>query len=403
MILFEMKKVFSKSRNRLAVLFLLVILIIISILTINQVEYVDKDGNSSTGIAAARNLRTEKNKWAGYVTEDVMKKMLEKNKAVINSEEASSDDIQEQNKAYAKQQGFLAIRDLLNNAFSDWKDYDYYVADGLTAEDLKHVYENRILGFRKWLETGEEHFSDAEKDYIIQKFEELKTPFYYEYYDGWDALLQNIETFLLILALFIGFFVSGIFSEEYQQKADSIFFSTKLGRNKAIRSKMGAGFLITTVGYAVGVFIYTMIVLLVLGFDGAGCPIQFDLWRSVYNITFFEAYLMIVIGGYVGTLFAATFSMLVSAKTHSTAIALVVPFIILCVFPFLSRIITLPNVCAFFPDQLLEVYIDIRELVLCEIGGKVMDVVSVIIPVYAAACFIIQPIIYGVYKRVEVK
>lgn len=58
---------------------------------------------------------------------------------------------------------------------------------------------------------------------MIQKYKELKTPFYYEYMDGWAALLQNISTFILMLALVIGFLVSGIFSDEFQTKADSIF------------------------------------------------------------------------------------------------------------------------------------------------------------------------------------
>ncbi len=51
------------------------------------------------------------------------------------------------------------------------------------------------------------------------------------------------------------------------------------------------------------VFLYTFIVLFVLGADGASCPIQLDLWRSVYNITFLQAYLFIVVGGYIGTVF----------------------------------------------------------------------------------------------------
>ena len=83
--------------------------------------------------------------------------------------------------------------------------------------------------------------------------------------DGWSALLQNISTFILILALVIGFFVSGIFSDEFQTKADSIFFSTRLGRNKGVLSKIGAGLTIVSAFYAAFVFLYTFIVLSVLG------------------------------------------------------------------------------------------------------------------------------------------
>ena len=238
---------------------------------------------------------------------------------------------------------------------------------------------------------------------MIQKYENLGTPFYYEYADGWATLLQDISTHLLILALIIGFFVAGIFSDEFQTKADSIFFSTKLGRNKGVLSKMGTGFLIISVFYVASVFLYTFIVLFVLGADGANCPIQLDLWRSVYNITFLQAYLFIVAGGYIGTLFASLLAMLVSALTRSTSTAIIVPFVVLCVFPFLSRIITLPEICSFFPDQLLEIYVDIQESGLVELGGKVMTTATIIIPIYMIVCLVLQPVLYKVYKKTEIK
>ena len=151
------------------------------------------------------------------------------------------------------------------------------------------------------------------------------------------------------------------------------------------------------------VFLYTFIVLFVLGADGASCPIQLDLWRSVYNITFLQAYLFIVLGGCIGTIFAATLAMLASAFTHSTPTAVIVPFIVLCVFPFLSRIITLPGLCSFFPDQLLEIYLDIKEAGLITLGSKVTTIATVIVPVYAVVCLIFQPILYRVYQKVEIK
>lgn len=399
MLHFEIKKVFSKSKNRMAVMLLLIILVITSILTINRVEYVDESGNHSVGISAAKNLRDAKNEWAGYLTEKVFQKVLEENKAINQSPEATSSDIQEQDKAYAKKQGISGIIDVINNSFSEYRDYDDFAADNVSGEEVKNIYEKRISTLKEWLDSGEETFTEKQKDFLLQQYKNLKTPFYYEYVDGWAALLQNISTFILILALMIGFFVSGIFSDEFGAKADSIFFSTKLGRSKGVLSKIGAGLLITTVFYTIFVLMYTFIVLFVLGADGAGCPVQLDLWRSVYNITFLQAYLLIVAGGYIGTLFSSTLAMLVSALTRSTPTAIIVPFIVLCAFPFLSRIIPLPWVCSLFPDQLLEIYIDIKESGLIELGGKVMTTASVIIPVYASACLVLQPILYKVYKK----
>ena len=403
MLRYEIKKVFSESKNRMAVIVLFVILVITSVLTINKVEYVDEKANHSVGISAARDLREAKNEWKGYLTEDTLSKALEENRTINSSKEALSDDITEQNKAYAKKQGIAGIMDVIIYAFSDYRDYNYYAADHVSDDEVGTIYEKRISTLKEWLDSGKETFTQVEKDFMIQKYEELKTPFYYEYMDGWAALLQNISTFILLLALVIGFLVSGIFSDEFQSKADSIFFSARFGRNRGISAKVGAGFCITTGFYVIFVLLYTFIVLFVLGVDGANCPIQLDLWRSVYNITFLQAYLFIVLGGYIGTIFASTLAMLVSALTRSTPTANIVPFIVLSAFPFLSRIITLPGLCSFFPDQLLEIYLDIKEAGLVTLGGKVTTIATVIVPVYAVICLILLPVLYKVYKKTEIK
>ena len=155
--------------------------------------------------------------------------------------------------------------------------------------------------------------------------------------------------------------------------------------------------------YIIFVVLYTAIVLTVVGSDGANCPIQLEMWRSVYNITFLQAYFFIVAGGYVGTLLAVSLAMLVSAVSRSTATAMIVPFIVLCALPFLSRIITLPGFCSLFPDQLLQIYVDLKDSGLVTLGGKIMTSATVILPVYAVICFLLQPILYQVYKRTEMK
>lgn len=402
MLRFELKKVFCKFKNRMAVVLLLLILAAVSMLTMNRVEYVDSEGNHISGMMGARSLRAEKQKWKGEITEDVLEAVVRENEVINGSPEALSDDISEQNKAYARKQGISDIAELINNAFSAWRDYDYFAVDHVSQEEAKSVYERRVTNLKQYLDSGEETFTDAQKDYLTKQYEDLQTPFYYDYTDGWSALLQNISTFILVLALIIGFLVSGIFSSEFQTKADAIFFSARLGRNRAVLSKMGAGFLITTFFYFVFVLLYTAVVLAALGADGANCPIQMDMWRCVYNITFLQAYLLIVAGGYVGTLFAATLSMLASALTRSTATAIIVPFIVLCAFPFLSRVITLPGICSFFPDQLLEIYITLKDFVLVEWCGRIVNVIGILIPAYALACLLLEPILYRVYKKAQV-
>lgn len=403
MIRYEIKKIFSKTMNKAALLVMTAILVIVCLFTLNSVYCTDESGDHLSGIAAAKKLREMQEPWSGHLTEDVFAEVIRKNAQINGSEEALSDDILKQNQAYAKKQGFGDILNLLNDMFSPYRDWDPFMANRLTEEDAKYVYEKRISGLKEFLDSGEEYFSENEKAFLVERYEALKIPFYYEYMGAWTALFPKVSTFILLLALVIGFLVSGIFSDEFQLKADSIFFASRLGRSKAVLSKTAAGFLVTTVLYIVFAFLYTVIMLAALGAGGADCPIQFQFRRCIYNITNLQAYLLIIAGGYIGTLFAATTAMLVSAKTRNTALAAAVPFLILCTFPFLSRIIPLPGLCTLFPDRLMDIFNMLHDFSLYEIGGTVMDALVIVFPVYFLACVVLQPVVYGVFKRVDVK
>ena len=409
MLLFEVKKVLSKPLNKAALLILAAVLIIGSFLTIRDVQYIDADGNSSTGISAARHLPEEKNQWEGYLTEDVLKRVIQENTAVSTSPEAQSDDIQENNKATAMGQGISDIRELINLAFGEINNYDYYRINSVSEDEVGSLYEQRIAGLKNYLNRDDvtEAFSEDEKEWLINKYESLDTPLYYEYADGWKALLdsQYLPTLMMITVLIIGFLVSGIFSDEFAWKADSIFFSAKLGRGKAVLSKMGAGFLITTVLYWSVVLLFGLIVLAVLGFGGGECAVQTGLsnWNSIYNITYFQDYLLTTFGGYIGSLFIVTLAMLVSAKTHSTVFAITIPFILTCIPPFVGRLEAFARIMTLFPDQLLSINKNLEDFSLYHIGGNIFGGVTVIIPLYLILFCLVFPILFIVYRRTQIK
>ena len=106
----------------------------------------------------------------------------------------------------------------------------------------------------------------------------------------------------MILTLVLGFLCAGIFSGEFQLKANAVFYSSYYGRNKAVWAKVKAGAIIITAIYWAVMLLYTMLVLGILGVDGANCPIQSSMsgWKSIYNITNAQEYILIVLGGYLG-------------------------------------------------------------------------------------------------------
>ena len=407
MLRFEIKKVSSKTVNKIALLILVVALLVVSFFAVNSVDYVDENGTSTSGIAAARNLRNDKNQWSGYLTDNVLSEAILKNEEIIASPEYLSKDVKENDKAYAKTQDFSDIRTIINKAFCSFNEYDYYRANSVTSDEVRNLYERRIANLTEWLNSDEikDNFSKDEKEFLIAQYNELETPFYYEYSDGWKALLEYAPSIMMLLVLILGFLVSSIFSNEFQLKADSIFFSAKLGRNKAINAKMRAGFLIITAVYWGTMLIYSAVVLGSLGTDGANCMIQTGLggWKSFYNITCLQDYLLTMAGGYLGSLFILTLSMLVSAKTHSTTLAVTVPFILLFIPSFFSGISVLSKGLGLLPDQLLQVSTAVNLFNLYKIGGKVVGAIPIIMILYLVLYCILLPMLYSVYQKAEIK
>lgn len=407
MLRYEIKKCFSKTANKIGLLILTVVLIIVSYFAVTYVDYVDEDGNNRTGIIAVRSLRDMKNQWAGYITEGVLREVIVQNALVNASAEYQSNDVQENNKAYSKKQGFSDIRDMINHAFCGFREYNYYRADSVTTEAVSEFYTKRISNLEEWLYSDEakDQFTDMEKQFLIKQYEQLEIPLYYEYADGWIALLEYAPSIIMLTVLITGFFVSGIFSNEFQLKADAIYFSTKYGRNKAVKSKVEAGGIIITIIYWVVVLLYSAIVLGILGADGANCAIQagFGSWKSFYNITYFENYLLTMVGGYIGSLFILTISMLISAKTKSTVLSVTVPFIFVFLPSFLSGFSALTEILGLLPDQLLQMNVAIKYFNLYQFGDRVIGAVPIIMILYAVLYVLMVPILYRVYQKAEIK
>lgn len=402
MVYYEIKKVFSKASSKIALFLLAIVLVWVCYGAIHAVYYVDGNGDTHTGIVAARRLRAEKKKWKGPLDEEKIRAVIEENRRVNETPEAQSEDVQKQNIAYGWKQGLNEIRDLLVNAYGDFREYDYYRADSLTADDAKDFYSNRPKQLKEWLDAeGAEMFSENEKSFLIKQYEELETPWEYDSVQGWTSMLDWSPSILMILTLVVGFLVSGIFSGEIQSKADSIYFSSFYGRNKAITAKIKAGFLIITGIYWPMMLLYTAVVLGALGADGAGCIIQLEMWKSFYHLTFFQEYLLILIGGYIGNLFTLLLTMLVSAWTKSTVLAVTIPFLIIFIPSFLqSGTISLAEkILGLLPDELFQLNLAAGRFNLYQVGGKITGGIPLLLIIYLTLAVLSVPVIYQVYRK----
>lgn len=407
MLFYELKKIFGRAGGKIALLVLAIGLAVICYSAMLQVSYTDENGDSHTGPAAARELRALKNEWAGPIDETALLRAAEENQRIIASDDYNSEDIQRQNIAYHDMQGFEAIRSLVAGTFDGFNEYNYYRLNTLTTEEASELYERRINNLKEWLARLDISFSSAEEDYLVEHYEAMETPLYYEYNDGWETLLYYMPTLVMFLVYVIIFLTSGIFPCEGHWKSDAIFFSTWRGRHKAVRTKIAAALVTTTVLYWLVIAIYTLVVLALLGADGADGAFQLLKWTAFYNLTIVQAYALSVLGGYIGVIFLALLAMLMSVLTRSQVVGVIVPFVVVLAANFANSILSnwevLPSILGLLPDQLLQLSVVLDDFNLYTVFGHVTGSVPLLFLLYSALSLALIPLVYRVYRKSQVR
>ena len=413
MLRYEIKKMFGTFGGKLALVLYAVVVVFSCWLAISgflnyETKWVNELGESEHGLQAVQKLREARNEWEGYLDQEMLTKVIQENSRINATPEGQSSNVQQSNIAYGWKQGFIPIRELINRSYAaGFRTYDYYRADGISVIREETFYGNRTRQLTEWLydktEVAYDRYTETEKQYLIGQYEKLETPFYVDYHDGWYQVLEGSVYIPSLGILIIGFLLSGMFANEFKWKADSIYFSTLHGRTKATCAKIKAGLLLVSVLYWSAMLIYSIVTLGYMGFEGGSCVIQFRLWKSPYNITMRQAWVLCLMGGYIGNLFLAALTMFISAKTKSSVIAVITPFVFLFIPSFLQGIADwLDTVIAMMPDCLLLFYQRLGTFDLITIFGKVFRVLDVCLPLYAALTMILVPVIYQEFRKKQI-
>ncbi len=412
MVLYEIKKMFSPRSSRI-ILLLLAALVGFCAWTAThnwETTFVDENGQETTGFAAVQNLKAARKVWAGPLDTDHLTAVVRENQRIMVTPEYNSDIIRQRDIAFGWRHGIQDIRDVLSDFFAEsYNTYNYYRADSLTPEILPGIYENRVRLLKDWLEddTSEAagRYTPAEQAWMIARYEALETPMYYDYHEGWEQADMQVLDLMFFCSALLGFLCSGIFSNEFKWKADSVYFSSWHGRKAATRAKILAGFLVVTVLYWAAILSYSLFVLAFLGVDGWNCPLQLEAWKSFFNITMLEAYLLNILGGYLGNLFFAFLLMWISARTKTALVAVTTPFVVYFLPNFLleygAKGTTAAKYLKLLPDRLLHIRSILRGIDLYSIGNWVITGVPVLFLLYSAATIALVPMMYREFKNKE--
>lgn len=407
MLKYELKKMILGRSGKIALVALIIILLVASYSSVSSMNYVDEEGELHKGIWAARQLENAKMQWTGLVDTEMLQKVIARNDYINHTPNALSDDYQLQDKAYSQKQGYSDLKEMINQSFTGFSEYDYYRIDTVSVDEVGNAYKNRIQIINDWLaDSGEENFAftPLQKDFVEDQINSLDTPFYYEPFDGYSVFFQYSSMVIILSVVVLSLLVSGIFPKEHQQQSDAILFSTYHGRGKGIRAKIQAGFLLTTIVYWVMMGLFALIIFSIFGNTGGDIPIQIESvgWKSLYNVTFFQKFLMIIFGGYLGTLFMLSAVMLLSILTRSAVVSIVFPFAAIFLPAFLTSFELHTSVWGLLPGQLLQVDDVTAYYYLYTIGDRVFLAFPLLLLIYGLLTAILVPLIYKSYQNSKV-
>lgn len=380
MIRLEIKKVFNKRKNRVLILLALFFSIIFSVFAIYSFRFVDVNDDIITGISSARLLIEEKNKWKGEITPDTISKII---KSYKDGDWQSTYDII-----------FTTSKILKGDLREEFEGNEISKA---TSDEIDSFYEI----YRKNLDLESKDNADTlEKvDFLRTQYQKIKIPFYYEAADSWDTMFLYVTTYSLVLIIITSLITGGIFSEEFNYNTYIVFFSTKYGKNKCIRSKICAGIIVTSLIYIINISLLSIICFSVMGTSGSLTLYQLYRPFSIYVVNFRQMYLIIVLSGFIAYLLSSSISMLIAAITKSSSIAICLPFILFFVSPFIGRALPFKTFFSLTPDQLTNVMNSVRIPYVYQIGKIVFKQIPFIFVLYVCISILILPLIYIKYKN----
>ena len=415
MVKYEIKKIFGSFGGKIA-LFLFFCVILLSLWTTifgdqyGELVWVNEQGDAEYGFAAHQKLRKAQNEWAGELDEEHIADIIRELNRIAATPEFQSDDYHQRDIAFHWRMGVTPVRDMLFRTFSPGlQNFDYYLADTLSPSVAGKFYSQRVELLRSYLyeEDNAEasRLSDREKEYLISQYQELEEPIYYDYHMGWYQTLSNLTFIMLLGTLVMGYLVSGIFSNEFKWKTDAVFYTTCHGRGRAVSAKIKAGIVLVSVLYWGGVLICTLFTLCFCGFDGGSCAIQFEFYRSFYNLSYLQTYLLYVVSCYIGILFMMFLCMWVSAKTRSAVFATTVPFILIFVPNFFANSNledALSGVLALLPDKMFDLFAHLKYFDVYDLGFTVVGAWPLLFLIYTALAVILVPLMYREYRKKQI-
>ena len=300
LISFELRKIIRK-RSTILIIITALIICLTSIFfgAMTETSYMTET-EKLKGFQAIENERNRQGQLSGYLDEDYIKQ--------INIEVA------QKNPEYWGVLPVIGVQEgRLPNIISDLK-----------SGNLDSIYDNILKG--PVTDKPKPVGTSSQVDQLLNMYEQVQVPFYFDYYDGWERMSSSFSIFVaLVVSAIIVISLSPVFSDEYSQKTDAIILTTRYGKNKVIVAKLISSFIFTLAVYLFFVTVNFILHAAIYGLDGGNANIQLHSWyyQSPYHFTFLKLNLFSMGLSLIGLVFIAAITLFISSKTKNPFITVI--------------------------------------------------------------------------------
>lgn len=266
---------------------------------------------------------------------------------------------------------------------------------GAIADKLQRTLDDGMGG--TWA------YSDAERAYWTEKQAAVGEPFAYGYAGGWGDVLACIGFFAFAMVA-VCVALTPVFAGEYQDRTDAVLLAARYGRSKLIAAKIVAAFGFATVYFALAALIIMGAALAFFGAEGGDLPVQVLSLGIPYDLTMAEATWIAVGIAYLITLGFAALTLLLSSKLRSQLAI----FVTCAALIFLTGMVPsggnamLLHALYLFPLNALNDQVLFNSLVSYQAGPFVVDLVGLLVGVYALVLIACAPLAARAFRRHQV-
>lgn len=299
--IYEIKKIFSNFLAKLSVILLIVFIFAITIFSFSTFEAGEGTYRGKAGFEYEASL-TEKYK--GEIDSNLINTFIDsvdlsggKDKALVS--------------VYTK---FPSLSTTILNAYEPLIGGNSKSLENLLETGGSDFYDRNVINIKSMLdERLNTTMSEKEKAMVIERARQIDKPYKFEYFGSWNQIYDVFSIIILMSFVIIIFQISSIYSVEAENSMEILLRS--LGGNqvrKIIYRKIAATFALVTIEVLLVSIIFTLVSLYFTGLRGFNTPVQLFYVNSIYNYSFGQVYILIILGYLLASLAIAMMTFLIN-------------------------------------------------------------------------------------------